>query len=403
MNQLHLEGWGVRLRVSDIGSRSQLWCFDGRRDNDLPRIFTFHPRQCPYTAIIIEGHSGYISFQALHWLSRNGIPVFIMDYDGSVISSILPPVPVKPEVRIAQIKTASDTQTTFRIAKNLFQAKMNRSLQLLDWLSEAYDIETEMQATKREAMAVSEASTVPQLRTVEGRVALYYWQAFRQCLPRELRFKGRVSDGRNKNASDAANAVLNYGYGFLQCECRKAVNSVGLEAGIGYSHTTTEWQTKESLVLDLMEPYRWLIDLTVFQLFESGVLNSDSCFFQESDYRYRIFTESKGKLLDALREQFNSGVRYRGLTLKWDTLIAEKANELARFLTGKSSSISFSEPAPALERTDNRDIRERILGLTQSEAEKLGIGKSELHYLRRKAENPETFRLYRKIKDKLVQ
>ena len=189
----------------------------------------------------------------------------------------------------------------------------------------------------------------------------------------------------------------------MQCECRKAVNSVGLEAGIGYSHTTTEWQTKESLVLDLMEPYRWLVDLTVFQLFESGVLNSDSCFFQESDYRYRIFTDSKEKLLDALREQFNSGVKYKGLTLKWDTLIAEKTNELARYLTGKSSSISFSEPAPALERTDNREIRERILSLTQSEAEKLGIGKSELHYLRRKAETPETFRLYRKIKEKLSQ
>jgi CRISPR-associated protein Cas1 len=326
-----------------------------------------------------------------------------MDYDGSIISSILPPIPVKADVRIAQIKTASDQKKTLTIAKALFQAKITRSLQLLDWLALAYDIEAEMRATKREAMRVSEVSTVPQLRTAEGRVALYYWQAFRQCLPKELGFQGRGSDGRNRNASDAANAVLNYGYGFLQCECRKAVNSVGLEAGIGYSHTTTEWQTKESLVLDLMEPYRWLVDLTVFQLFESGVLNSDSCFFQESDYRYRIFTDSKGKLLDALREKFNSGVKYKGLTLKWDTLIAEKTNELARFLTGKSSSIDFSEPAPALERTDNREIRERILSLTQSEAEKLGIGKSELHYLRRKAGRPESFRLYGKVREKIAE
>ena len=121
------------------------------------------------------------------------------------------------------------------------------------------------------------------------------------------------------------------------------------------------------------------------------------------DYRYRIFTDSKGKLLDALREQFNSGVKYKGLKIKWDTLIAEKANELARYLTGKSLSIDFSEPAPALERTDRREIRERILSLTQSEAEKLGIGKSELHYLRRKAGRPESFRLYGKVREKIAE
>jgi CRISPR-associated protein Cas1 len=247
-------------------------------------MFAFHPRRIPYDSIIIEGHSGYISFQALHWLSRNNIPVFIMNFDGSVLSSILPPIPVKADVRIAQIRTESDSEKTLKIAKALFQAKITRSLQILDWLAEAYDIKPELQATKREAMRVSEASTVPQLRTAEGRVALCYWQAFRQCLPKELHFKGRGYDGRNRNASDSVNAVLNYGYGFLQCECRKAVNSVGLEPSIGYSHTTTERQTKESLVLDLMEPYRWLVDKIVFQLFESGVLNSDSCFFQESDY-----------------------------------------------------------------------------------------------------------------------
>jgi CRISPR-associated protein Cas1 len=364
-------------------------------------MFIFRPRQIPYDSIVIEGHSGYISFQALHWLSRNNVPVFIMNFDGSVLSSILPPIPVKADVRIAQIKTASDSKKTLTIAKALFQAKIERSLQILDWLAEAYDIEAELLATKREAQRVSETSTVPQLRTAEGRVALRYWQAFRQCLPKELRFQGRGYDGRNRNASDSVNAVLNYGYGFLQCECRKAVNSVGLEPSIGYSHTTTEWQTKESLVLDLMEPYRWLVDLTVFQLFESGVLNADSCFFQESDYCYRIFTESKGKLLDALREQFNSGVKYYGRTLKWDVLIAEKVNELARFLTGKTPTLNFTEPPPVLERTDSKAVRETILNITQSEAKKLGIGKGTLHYLRKRARSQQPFRIYSKVSQKI--
>ena len=86
MNPLLLGGFGVRLRVSRIQSLSELWVMDGRQDKDLGRMFRFQPRRCPYSSIVIDGHSGYISLQALHWLSRNNVPVFVMNYDGSLIS-----------------------------------------------------------------------------------------------------------------------------------------------------------------------------------------------------------------------------------------------------------------------------------------------------------------------------
>jgi len=40
-----------------------------------------------------------------------------------VLSSILPPIPVKADVRIAQIKTASDPEKMLRIAKALSQSQ----------------------------------------------------------------------------------------------------------------------------------------------------------------------------------------------------------------------------------------------------------------------------------------
>jgi len=50
------------------------------------------------------------------------------------------------------------------------------------------------------------------------------------------------------NASDPVNAALNYGYGFLEGECRKAINSVGLEPSVGFLHDFSDYQTKQSLV-----------------------------------------------------------------------------------------------------------------------------------------------------------
>jgi hypothetical protein len=95
MNPLYLSGFGVELQASNLRSSKELLITDGHQDENLPERYIFRPRQCPYDSIIIEGKSGHISLQALRWLSRNNVPVFVMDFDGSVMSSILPPKPVK--------------------------------------------------------------------------------------------------------------------------------------------------------------------------------------------------------------------------------------------------------------------------------------------------------------------
>jgi len=96
-----------------------------------------------------------------------------------------------------------------------------------------------------------------------------------------------------------------------------------------------------------------------------------------------------------------SCAKYNGRVLKWDTVIEQKAVELGRYLVGRSGRLDFSEPSPRLARADDRELRRRILSLSQSEAEKLGIGKSTLHYLRKNAAGDFSFKLHRNIRDKL--
>lgn len=402
MNPLHLSGFGVELQASNLRSSKELLITDGHRGESLPERFIFKPRQCPYDSIIIEGHSGHISLQALRWLSRNNLPVFVMDFDGSVMSSILPPKPVKADLRVLQIHAAYDPNRKFHVAHAFVEAKIQRSLQLLDWLGERYDIERETRIVKREGSKLKEASTVIQLRTVEGRTALRYWEAYRKAIPESLRFEGRTTTTHNNNASDPVNAALNYGYGFLKVECRTAINTVGLEPAVGFLHELGHEETRESLVYDLEEAFRWLVDLTVIQAFESGWLNVTDFAFERDDYLYRIEFEAKKRFLHLLQKQFNSGVEYKGRSLKWDTVIQQKANELARFLIGRSLNLDFCEPAPELERTDSKAVREVILSLTHAEAEKRRIGKSTLHYLRKRAEYQQPFTVYSKVMKKIT-
>ena len=225
-------------------------------------------------------------------------------------------MPVKADLRAAQIQAADDPNRKFTIARALVQAKIERSLQVLDWLGERYDIQREIRPTRLESSKLRRATTVADLRVVEGRVARRYWEAFGKVLPGHLDFQGRMTSSRQNNASDPVNAALNYGYGFLEGECRKAINSVGLEPSVGFLHDFSDYQTKQSLVYDLEEPFRWLVDISVLQAFKSRILDWSGFFFTADDYRYRFTAQAKTRFIDLLRQQFNRGVNYKGKRLK---------------------------------------------------------------------------------------
>lgn len=151
----------------------------------------------------------------------------------------------------------------------------------------------------------------------------------------------------------------------------------------------------------MQEPFRWLVDLTVIQAFESKTLDLSDFYFTGDDYRYKFEPEGKQRLIDRLRERFNSGVDYKGHMMKWDTVIQEKTSELARYLHGRSRGLDFSGPSPILKRSDDRNIRQTIINLTQARADKLGIRKSTLRYLQERAHHSQAFRTYSKTLHKL--
>ena len=67
-----------------------------------------------------------------------------------------------------------------------------------------------------------------------------------------------------KNATDPINALLNYGYSVLAGEICKFVCGFGLDPYYGYMHKTHSGFM--ALVYDVIEPFRWLVESTVFHI-----------------------------------------------------------------------------------------------------------------------------------------
>ena len=82
-------------------------------------------------------------------------------------------------------------------------------------------------------------------------------------------------DGHHQQA-DGVNALLNYGYTVLRAATARSVVAAGLHPSIGLHHSHDNNAMR--LVDDLMEPFRPVIDFTVWHLQRSGpcVVNADT-------------------------------------------------------------------------------------------------------------------------------
>ena len=78
------------------------------------------------------------------------------------------------------------------------------------------------------------AKDIGAVRGIEGDVGQWYWDAVTNIVDDKFEFESRRGQRKPKDAIDPVNALLNYGYSVLESEVWKAVNTVGLDAYVGF-------------------------------------------------------------------------------------------------------------------------------------------------------------------------
>lgn len=384
---LFLDGYGVDLRV------------DGGilvvKNHDKVRRFL--PKRFPFNNVIIDGTRGSISFEAVRWLTKHNSQITFLNWNGRLLSTILPPEAKQRELKFRQYEMYRSAKR-LDIARNLIKAKFQRTQEVLNYLHARYpQIDVDIW---KEGKRLAKAESIKDIMMIEGRVAEIYWKQFAKLLKNRNDFGNRKigKTERPMGAVDPVNTLLNYGYSLLEAECRKAINSVGLDAQVGFLHEISIG--KEPLVYDLQELFRFLIDLAVIDSFENNVFDKRD-FIRTENYNLKLRLIGAKKFVKEVEKQFNRKVQYLGTEYRWSFVILMKARELSQFLLNKRKEINFSMPKFEIERIDNNELRERILKLTNSEARKLRIAKNELWYLKQKAKSESSFKIYKKVLQKI--
>lgn len=314
---LVLTGYGLTVNVE----RGHLHCTDGRGNERRSGRFPRAPR--PFKRLVIVGHSGALSLEALRWLHDVGVSLVVLSRDGVVLSHG-PAGLDDARLRRAQALALSNG-TGLAIVRTLLRAKLAGQASVLATLPDVAGSEH----VRALIPSLDSAQTMDALRVIEAAAAARYWLAW-ECLP--VRFTQRdarlvpahwltfgqrsslVANGPRR-ATNPANAMLNYLYAILEADASLAALAVGLDPGIGFLHVDV--RSRASLACDLMEAVRPSVDAFVLSLLQSQPFRRDD-FFENTDGVCRVTV----RLTPTLSETAD----------RWARLIAPVAEHVAQAL-----------------------------------------------------------------------
>ena len=411
MNPLLITGFGTSINVD----KRKLIITNKLKGTKLE----FYPHKINHDGIVIDGHTGNITFEAIRWLMKHNINLTLLNWNGQLLANVMPEQPKSGKLRVKQYQKYLDSTDRFEIALKIVQTKVEHSMNLLEELSKFYesvDFITIRKSIEKEdlfllcVMKNSEkqdvTKSIKQLMTYEGRIAGIYLgnltNIFNQLYP-EFNFVGRKNktNSRNYNASDEINALLNYGYAILESEIRKSINSVGLDYSIGFLHEIN--QSRTPLVYDIQELFRWIIDISVIQLLEEKKIKKLDFVITEN-YHVRLGESIAKKLIEKINSNFNAKYNYKNnKQYPYQIILQDNLQQLANFILEKKKEIDFVIPKMKINRNDDVELRYRILNMTPNERKELGINKSTLWYIRKNLSEGKTPKIYEKILLKINQ
>ena len=259
---LTLYGFGIRVRMQSGHLEIEHGVGMDRHKLRLARVGHGLKR------LVLVGSDGFITLEALHWLSAQDVAFVMLQRDGKVLCVTGPVRPSDARLRRTQA-LAGQSAVGIEIAREL----INRKLAGQEHVAR-HKLFTDnvADAISRYRAELPNADTLDRIRLLESRAAATYWSIWRHLsitfpkkdearIPDHWRtFGTRFSPLTNspRVAVNPANAMLNLLYTVLAAESRLAAAALGLDPGLGILHF--DIAARDSLACDLMEAVRPQVD-----------------------------------------------------------------------------------------------------------------------------------------------
>ena len=243
-------------------------------------------------------------------------------------------------LRRAQYRAADDPVQSCRSARTMIFGKLHNARWSVERTRRDHKLRIDdakladaSKKLKELLPAVAAETSLESLRGLEGVGAAAYFSALDEMILHDkstFYFRGRS----RRPPLDAVNAMLSFAYSLLAHDCASALESVGLDAYVGFLHRDRPGRTL--LALDLMEELRpCMADRFVLSFINNRMVSSKD--FETRESGAVLFTEeARRSFLKSWQEKKRDTLThpYLGEKLEWGMVPYIQALLLARYLRG---------------------------------------------------------------------
>ena len=227
----------------------------------------------------------------------NGVSLCFLSPNGKFIGRFQGPIKGNVLLRTQQLRLSNDPEFSLKLSRIFIAGKIQNYRNILARFlrdngenPKIASINSHLNSSKQNAL---KATTSDELRGIEGDAANHYFSVFSELILHQKR--DFIFEGRNRRPpKDAVNAMLSFVYTLIASEVTSALETVGLDAYVGFFHTLRPGRA--SLALDMMEELRaYLGDRLVLSLINRKQININHFIHQGEDNI--VMTEEGRKII----------------------------------------------------------------------------------------------------------
>jgi len=254
-------------------------------------------------AIYIYGKVTLTS-QVISYLSKKGVCVHFFNKYGYYEASLYPRESlVSGTVLVKQVENYLDKNKRLSLARKfVFGSASNIIRNLTKWKSESEEI-----LEYRDK--INDATTIPSLMEVEGKIREIYYRKIDEIVPEDYRIIKR----ERQPPTNKMNSLISFGNSLLYTTVLTEIYNTQLNPTVSYLHEPSE--RRFSLSLDISEIFKPIIvDRIIMKLVRKNMLD-DSDF--RKDLNYVLLSDSgRRKFLKEYESKLKSTITHRKLKRK---------------------------------------------------------------------------------------
>lgn len=272
--------------------------------------------------------------------AKRNISLCFMTQNGRFLARVVGEVQGNVLLRKQQYRVSDSEQLSLEVAKYVITGKLFNTRWVVERATRDHALRLDVDKLKKASdslkqsiLLVQACDSLNQLRGFEGEAAIRYFGVLDDLILQQK--EDFVFEGRNRRPPlDNVNALLSFVYTLLANDTASALETVGLDAYVGFLHRDRPGRV--SLALDLMEELRPVIaDRFVISLINKREVNKNGFTVQENGAV--IMDDSTRKaVLGAWQSHKQETIThpFLGEKMPWGLVPYVQAMLLARFLRG---------------------------------------------------------------------